>query len=65
MTKRKKGQKPYESEHPNVPGRPDVPGHEQRSKRVNKEQKRLLEEQIERLRKEIVTPPEKGGERLG
>lgn len=51
MTRRKKGQIPYESEHPNMPWMPDVPGHRQKGsgKTVNDEAKRELDRQIERL----------------
>lgn len=79
MTKRKKGQLPIESEHPNVPGVPDMPGHEQGGGRggarvvVNKEIKSELEKQIERLRAEIIEQPvapektegQSGGENKG
>jgi hypothetical protein len=62
MTKRKKGQLPVESMHPNRPEMPDMPGHEQGGGRggarvvVNKEIKSNLEKQIDRLRDEIVQP---------
>jgi hypothetical protein len=55
MTRRPKGQIPYESDHPNLPGMPDVPGHQQRTGIVvNKDVKRELDRQVERLRKEVV-----------
>lgn len=55
MTKRRKGQIPYESSHPTRPDMPDVPGHEQKGGIVvNKEIKRELDRQIARLREEIV-----------
>jgi len=54
MTKRKKGQVPYESEHPTRPWTPDVPGHRQRrSGSVNDDSKRELNRQIEDLEKEL------------
>ena len=58
MTKRKSGQIPYESAHPIRIEMPDVPGHRQKGsgKTVNKEMKREMEAQIERLRKEIIVP---------
>lgn len=64
MTKRKKGQVPYESEHPIRIEMPDVPGHRQKGngKTVNKEQKREMDAQIDRLRTEIVIPDEQTGE---
>lgn len=62
MTKRRKGQRPYDSGHPGRPWMPDVPGHQQRSPRVNSEIKRELERQVEELSREIVNNPQPGGE---
>jgi hypothetical protein len=57
MTRRRKGQIPYESAHPTRPEMPDVPGHQQRRGIVvNKDQKRELEKQLENLGKELGIP---------
>lgn len=64
MTKRRKGQIPYESPHPNRPEMPDVPGHRQRNPTINKEQKELLDAQIKKLAEELnikVGNPENKG----
>lgn len=60
MTKREKGQVPYESKHPTRIEMPDVPGHKQKGngKTVNKDMKREMEVQINRLREEVVIPDE-------
>ncbi|HJY99017.1 MAG TPA: hypothetical protein VJ227_04910 [Patescibacteria group bacterium] len=61
MAKRKKGQIPYESEHPERIWMPDVPGHRRKGGHgraavvVSDEQKEELERQVERLRDEITT----------
>lgn len=71
MTKRKKGQVPYESSHPTRIEMPDVPGHRQKGsgKTVNKDMKREMEDQIDRLRSKIINRPEdeigSGGENKG
>lgn len=61
MTKRKKGQTPYTSDHPHYIGIPDVPGHKQRRRRITLEQKREMERQIEVLAKELNIPTKKSG----
>ena len=71
MTKRTKGQKPYESEHPTKFWMPDVSGHQRKGGHgraavvVNAEQKRELENQIKKLAEEIIEKEESGGEKLG
>lgn len=64
MTKRKKGQIPYESAHPTRIEMPDVPGHRQKGsgKTVNKDMKREMEDQIEKLKGEIIPPVPPEGE---
>jgi len=54
MTRRRKGQIPYESPHPTRPEMPDIPGHKQkRGIVVNKEQKELLEKQVKNLAEDL------------
>lgn len=65
MTRRRKGQMPYDSEHPGRPWMPDTPGHRQRSPRVGPEIKRELDKQIEELRRDIIKNPQPGGENKG
>jgi hypothetical protein len=62
MAKRKRGQVPYDSEHPGRIWMPDVPNHRQKGGHggarvvVKQEQKEELEKQLDRLRAEIITP---------
>ncbi|KKU09630.1 MAG: hypothetical protein UX13_C0035G0007 [Candidatus Woesebacteria bacterium GW2011_GWB1_45_5] len=62
MAKRPKGQIPYESEHPERPWMPDIPGHQQkRGITVTGKEKERLKRQIRELSREIVElKPEPG-----
>lgn len=63
MAGKKRKRKPgYESEHPDRPWMPDVPGHHQRGHGgESKESIRLREEQTRRLNEELRKGDNKGG----